>query len=67
MRVGAYALLLMALSGCLDGVEVEGQTFPCRRASDCVEGYECHPTEWICVPTGTSDAGPNDAGLSDGG
>lgn len=49
--------------GCLDGTEVEGQTFPCRRPEDCVEGYVCHPSEWICVPEGSVDL--QDAGAAD--
>lgn len=56
---------LLALSACPSGVEVEDQTFPCRAAGDCVEGYECHPTRFVCVVAGSVSAAASDAGAGD--
>jgi hypothetical protein len=59
-------LLLLLLSACLDDYDVEGMTFPCRAAEDCVEDYECHPTRWVCVRAGTSSTAAGlDAGAAD--
>lgn len=74
----ATALLTAA---CLDDLGVDGTTFPCRSPDDCVEGFRCHPTRWICVPAdeveldaGTSttatsavDGGTLDSGVVDAG
>jgi hypothetical protein len=66
----ASLLIVFALAGCAGDFDVEKQTYPCRMASDCVDGYICHPTRWVCVPKG-SDGGPamivpaSDAGARD--
>jgi hypothetical protein len=44
------------LAGCPDSFDVEKQTFPCRAATDCVHGYVCHPTRFVCVLANTVDA-----------
>jgi hypothetical protein len=55
--VSAFAALGVLAIGCPGDIEVEGKTFPCRAAGDCVEGYECHPTRFVCVLNGTVDGG----------
>ena len=59
-------LLLFLLGACLDDYDVEGMTYPCRAAEDCVEDFECHPTRWVCVRAGTSSTSAGlDAGAAD--
>jgi hypothetical protein len=59
---GLAALALTLLAGCLDDAMLDGGVFPCRASEDCVEGFECHPTRYVCVPQGGAGL---DAGLTD--
>ena len=70
MLLGFY--FIVAANACLDDLPVDG-VFPCREADDCVEGFVCHPTRFVCVDkdevslvnaTSVVDAGSNppDAG-----
>lgn len=67
-RRGAVLLSCFALAtaACPGDFALEGQTFPCRAAEDCVEGYECDPGRYICVPRGTDASAPaaRDSGAS---
>lgn len=58
---------ILALStACLEPVQLDEETFPCRAAEDCLEGFICHAERFICVPAGAAvDAGTLDAGSSD--
>jgi hypothetical protein len=62
----AIFISLVLLGACLDDYDVEGMTYPCRGPEDCVEDFECHPTRFVCVQSGTSsttsalDAGETD-------
>jgi len=47
---GSIALFAIA---CPDSFDVDGKTFPCRAPGDCVEGYVCHPTRYVCVLAGS--------------
>lgn len=62
-------LLLLApllFAACLEDYNVDEMTYPCRTAEDCVDGFECHSTRWVCVKAGTSSAALSlDAGLRD--
>jgi hypothetical protein len=51
-----------AISGCAGDFDIDKQTYPCRAASDCVKGYECHPTRFICVLSGTDAGAASDGG-----
>lgn len=58
-------LLLVA---CLEDYDVDGMTYPCRTPEDCVDGYECDSSRWVCVEAGTSSAALSlsfDAGIED--
>lgn len=46
--------------GCLRGVSLDDQVFPCRSAADCIDGYTCDAVRFVCVTRGTEsrDAGP---------
>lgn len=57
-RLAAVALL--ALAGCPGDFDVDRETFPCRSPEDCVEGYECHPSRFVCVRSGAGDGGERD-------
>jgi hypothetical protein len=58
----------LACSACPGDVDVENRTFPCRAAGDCVEGFECHPTRYVCVVAGSvGDAGLIVQNIIDGG
>jgi hypothetical protein len=60
-----FAILLLS-AGCLEDYDVEGMTYPCREPDDCADGYECHPTRFVCVEAGTSStASALDAGRAD--
>lgn len=64
---GAVALF----AACPGPFDVEKTTYACRSPGDCVRGYQCHPTRFVCVPAGSFDAGISatpDAGMiPDGG
>lgn len=65
----AAASCTALLAACPGDFDVEGKTFPCRSAADCVEGYECHSTRFVCVIAGTADGGAlavADSGISGG-
>lgn len=61
---------LTTIGACLEDLPVDG-VFPCRKAEDCVDGFVCHPSRFVCVDEAqvTEDGGVIDAGLnmSDGG
>lgn len=64
----AFALVVVAIApACIDGWDLEARKFPCRVPDDCVEGFECHPTDFICVVTGTATVAPSlrDVGEAD--
>lgn len=66
----AIAGVAVMSAGCPGDFDVEGKTFPCRSAADCVEGYECHSTRYVCVVAGTADGGASiaaDAGTGGSG
>ncbi len=66
MRRALLILLLPLLCACLADYDVDGMTYPCRGPDDCVDGYECHPTRWVCVKSGTSSTAAGlDAGSAD--
>jgi hypothetical protein len=49
-----WALFLIGgLSACLRDVELDAQPYPCRSAADCVAGFVCDPTRFVCVLEGT--------------
>ncbi len=54
--------LLVTGSACLEDMQLEEQTFPCRAAEDCVDGFECHAQRFVCVAGAGLDAGQVDAG-----
>lgn len=69
MKRWLFAFALLGASSavaCLDDFDVEGQTYPCRKDADCVEGYRCDVVRWVCVEASmaTLDAGFLDAGTS---
>ncbi|MEQ9503654.1 MAG: hypothetical protein RIT81_42760 [Deltaproteobacteria bacterium] len=68
MRRWFVLTLLCAVVGvaCLDDFDVEGETYPCRKDADCVDGYRCDVVRWVCVESSmaTLDAGFPDAGTS---
>lgn len=55
---------LLGLGGCLDDLNVEEQVYPCRRQTDCVEGFVCDPSQFVCIP---EDAIAPDANAPDSG
>ena len=71
--VGIAAGLIACAASCIEPWRLQERKFPCRAAEDCVEGYFCHPQDFVCVPDGTAvvDAGTvtatataGDAGVS---
>lgn len=69
LRLAAALVCLGLLAGCLEDPMLDGGLFPCRDADDCIEGYVCHATRYVCVLEGTEDvdAGMTDAGVVDAG
>jgi len=43
-------------AGCVEPWDLDNRRFPCRAETDCVEGFTCHPDDFVCVPTGSVDA-----------
>ena len=67
MSRAALLILWVSLAGaCLEDYDVKDMVYPCRSADDCVDGFECHPTRYVCVEAGTSSSAVSrDAGLAD--
>jgi hypothetical protein len=62
----AFFISLLLLGACLEDYDVDGMTYPCRGPEDCVEDFECHPTRFVCVKSGTSSTTSGlDAGIED--
>ena len=56
--IRVLSLLALLLCGCLEPIDIEEETFPCRAPEDCIEGFLCSPTRWVCVREGeVPDAG----------
>ncbi|MBI4817318.1 MAG: hypothetical protein HY791_13730 [Deltaproteobacteria bacterium] len=61
-----YAVAIpLALAACLDDLELETKTFACRSAEDCVDGFVCDPTRFVCV-TNSADGGAPDGAIGPG-
>jgi len=57
----AVVVFALVLGACLESPNLSDRTFPCRGAADCVEGFVCHPSRFVCVAAGAvvlDDAGP---------
>lgn len=54
MRAALVLAAALAASGCLDDWQLEDKSFACREPADCVDGWFCHPTRFVCVVAGTS-------------
>ena len=66
-------VLATVMTACLDDLPVD-DVYPCRKPADCIEGFVCHPTRYVCVEeseTSTEvdsvDAGVIDSGTTDAG
>ncbi len=59
-----WALLLVGgTAACLRDVELDAQPYPCRSGADCVAGYVCDPSRFVCVLDGTRTPTVSDGGV----
>ncbi len=61
------AAVVLAMAGCLGGVELDKLEFACTSTDECTTGYHCDGVRGVCVKDGTGGSGGGSAGGGMGG